>query len=161
MGAGNHLSILICNGLDKIVVFVRQLYPVLVTHGHVLLHWDCSISPSVSLVEQLTQSCNNLSLRLVHPLLVVVKPRCCRLLRTYLAITETILTVPGTLVLWLKVITFTNKRCMLDWWEPFNYSSKMDYIDKWIHIIITIIICYSWCYCYKTMYFILCGTVLV
>ena len=38
MGAGNHLSVLICNGLDKMVVFVRQLYPVLVTHGHVLLH---------------------------------------------------------------------------------------------------------------------------
>ena len=53
MGAGNHLSILICNGLDKIVVFVRQLYPVLVTHGHVLLHGDGAVPPGVRLVKQL------------------------------------------------------------------------------------------------------------
>ena len=57
MGAGNHLSILICNGLDKIVVFIRQLYPVLVTHRHVLLHGDRPIPPGVGLVKQLTQCC--------------------------------------------------------------------------------------------------------
>ena len=55
----SHLSVIISDGLYCLNVFLSQLYPVLLTHGHVLGDGDRSISASVRLVKQLTQSWND------------------------------------------------------------------------------------------------------
>ena len=52
----SHLSILICNSLDTVNVFISNVNTILITHGNILRYRDCPISTSISFVKQFAQS---------------------------------------------------------------------------------------------------------
>ena len=57
----SNLSIVVCYALNFFQMVFIQFNAILITHNHILLKRNSSISPSISFVKELTQSCNDLS----------------------------------------------------------------------------------------------------
>ena len=64
----SNLSIVICYALNFFQMVFIQFNAILITHNHIFLKRNSSISTSISFVKELTQSCNDLSF---HCLLII------------------------------------------------------------------------------------------